>query len=97
MFELLTLQKPNVLVPLPATGSRGDQIDNANFAKRGGYSLVVPQTELDVARLVSEITTLWADLESVRARLATFEVPDAVSAIADELFRFTPSSSQPDE
>ncbi len=96
LFELLTLNKPNVLVPLPATGSRGDQIDNADYARRGGYSKVVPQPELDAARLVAELTALWADIDSVRAHLATFEAPDAVSAIANELFRFTNASSQTD-
>ena len=94
LFELLTLKKPNLLVPLPAAGSRGDQIDNADFAKLGGFSSVVPQSELDVERLIAEITALWADIEAVRTRLATFDAPDAVSAIADELFRFTQPSSQ---
>lgn len=94
VFELLTLAKPNVLIPLPATGSRGDQIDNADYAKRGGYARVVPQDELDAGRLVAQINALWADIDSARARLAVFQAPDAVTAIADELFRFTKAPLQ---
>jgi len=94
VFELLTLGKPNLLVPLPATGSRGDQIDNAAYAARGGYSKVVSQSELNAKRLVAEVSALWADIDSVRTHLATFETTDAVKAIAQELFRFTRTPPQ---
>jgi len=91
VFELLALAKPNLLVPLPASGSRGDQLDNADYARRGGYSKVVPQAELDVARLVAEVNSLWGDIDAVRTQLSTFIAPDAVTAIADELIRVAPA------
>lgn len=87
VFELLALKKPNLLVPLPAAGSRGDQIDNAQYAERGGYSRVLMQTELSGERLVSEVTHLWQDIDDVRARLLQFDAPDAVAAIVSELHR----------
>ena len=91
VFELLALKKPNLLVPLPATGSRGDQIDNAAYAYRLGYSRVLAQTELDATRLVNEIAALWGDIDAARERLNAFETPDAVAAIIEELFRCSPN------
>lgn len=39
--ELLALKKPNILVPLPAASSRGDQLLNAKSFEAQGYSVVV--------------------------------------------------------
>ena len=41
IFELLALRKPNILIPLSAAASRGDQILNANSFKNSGYSYVL--------------------------------------------------------
>lgn len=87
VFELLALKKPNLLVPLPAAGSRGDQIDNARYAEGEGYSRVLMQAELSGERLVSEVTSLWRDVDNLKARLGQFEAPDAVAAIVSELRR----------
>lgn len=90
VFELLALQKPNLLIPLPAAGSRGDQLDNARYAQEGGFSRVLPQSELDGTRLVAEVEALWRDRVEVRSRLAEFVAPDAVAAIVFELRRVAP-------
>ncbi|MBP3737168.1 MAG: undecaprenyldiphospho-muramoylpentapeptide beta-N-acetylglucosaminyltransferase [Lachnospiraceae bacterium] len=39
--ELLSLHKPNILVPLPTAQSRGDQLLNAASFEKQGYSVVV--------------------------------------------------------
>ena len=39
--ELLALEKPNILVPLPTAQSRGDQLLNAESFEKQGYSVVV--------------------------------------------------------
>ena len=41
--ELLALKKPNLLIPLSANASRGDQILNANSFKEHGYSMVLTE------------------------------------------------------
>ena len=46
IFELLSLNKPNLLIPLPAGASRGDQILNAQSFKKQGFSMVLPEEEL---------------------------------------------------
>ena len=39
--ELAALSKPNLLIPLSAKASRGDQILNARSFERQGYSMVL--------------------------------------------------------
>ena len=44
--ELLALRKPNLLIPLSANASRGDQILNARSFERQGFSMVLEEEEL---------------------------------------------------
>ena len=45
IFELLTLKKPHILVPLSEQASRGDQVLNARSFEKSGYSKVVKEEE----------------------------------------------------
>lgn len=53
--ELLALRKPNILIPLPAASSRGDQILNAESFERQGYSYVLKEEDLTVSTLLKAI------------------------------------------
>ena len=53
--ELLALRKPNILIPLPAASSRGDQILNAESFERQGYSYVLKEEDLTVSTLLEAI------------------------------------------
>jgi len=44
--ELLALKKPNLLIPLSANASRGDQILNAISFKQQGFSSVLPEEDI---------------------------------------------------
>lgn len=89
LFELLTLRKPNILVPLPLATSRGDQIENAEYAEARGWSLVVPQEKLDPESLVSTLELLTGDLNSRRRKMEDFPIRDSLSLIVNELDRVT--------
>ena len=54
--ELLALRKPNLLIPLPAASSRGDQILNARSFEAQGYSMVMNEDDLSPALLTEKIT-----------------------------------------
>lgn len=41
--ELLALHKPNILIPLPASASRGDQLLNAESFRKQGFSVVLDE------------------------------------------------------
>ena len=53
--EILALRKPNVLIPLSAAASRGDQILNANSFAKQGYSTVLEEEKVTDATLFDAI------------------------------------------
>lgn len=54
--ELLALHKPNILIPLSAAASRGDQILNAKSFEKQGFSYVLQEEKLTDATLLEAIT-----------------------------------------
>ena len=87
LFELLTLGKPNLLVPLTKKASRGDQIENAAYAEQAGYSLVVAEGDLDARRLTEAVRGLLAERDQWAGRLAEFQAPPAATILADVIGR----------
>ena len=57
--ELLALRKPNILIPLPAASSRGDQLLNAESFERQGYSYILKEEELTNETLLTAITEVY--------------------------------------
>ena len=57
--ELLALHKPNLLIPLSANASRGDQILNARSFERQGFSLVLEEEPLTKETLLNAVKTLY--------------------------------------
>lgn len=57
--EFVTLKKPNILIPLPATASRGDQILNATSFKDHGYSYVLEEETLTPDKLLNAIDEVY--------------------------------------
>ncbi len=53
--EILALRKPNILIPLSAQASRGDQILNAASFEKQGYSIVIQEEELTDEKLIEAI------------------------------------------
>ncbi|MDD2968565.1 MAG: undecaprenyldiphospho-muramoylpentapeptide beta-N-acetylglucosaminyltransferase [Lachnospiraceae bacterium] len=59
--ELLALQKPNLLIPLPSKSSRGDQLLNARSFESQGYSVVLEEEALTKEFMISEIHKLYSN------------------------------------
>lgn len=57
--ELLALNKPNLLIPLPSGSSRGDQILNAKSFEAQGFSIVVDEDDLTSKLLVEKVQELY--------------------------------------
>lgn len=57
--ELLALRKPNLLIPLSANSSRGDQILNARSFESQGYSMVIDDDDLSADLLTEKVTELY--------------------------------------
>ena len=57
--ELLALRKPNLLIPLSANASRGDQILNARSFERQGFSMVLEEEAVNKETLLSAVQQLY--------------------------------------
>jgi len=62
--ELLALKKPNLLIPLSANASRGDQILNARSFEQQGFSMVIQEEELCKESLLDSIRQLYQNRHS---------------------------------
>lgn len=57
--ELLALKKPNILIPLPASSSRGDQLLNARSFESQGFSIVIQEDDLTTELLADKVHELY--------------------------------------
>lgn len=58
--ELLALRKPNLLIPLSASASRGDQILNAHSFEKQGFSMVLEEEQITNDSLLHAVKELYA-------------------------------------
>lgn len=59
VFELLALNKPSVLVPLPKASTRGDQLLNAEYFVKKGYAAALQQESATAESLCRAIETVY--------------------------------------
>lgn len=79
--EILALRKPNLLIPLSANASRGDQILNADSFENQGFSEVLTEDQLAPTILISRIMKLYNNRADYIAAMETSEQSDAISKI----------------
>lgn len=61
--EIVALKKRNILIPLPAVASRGDQLETASLYERQGLSSVIREEELSPRRLAEVIEQMESNSE----------------------------------
>lgn len=81
--ELLALRKPNLLIPLPAAASRGDQLLNANSFKRQGFSKVLQEEEITDQLLLDTILDLYQNRADYVAAMEKSGQSDAITKIVE--------------
>jgi len=86
LFELVSLGKKNLLIPLSRAASRGDQIENAEFASAQGWSLVIAEEAVTTPGLMEGLNSLLEDAATWEKQLASFTPPDATEAIVKEIY-----------
>lgn len=62
--ELLALRKPSLLIPLPASSSRGDQILNAKSFEVQGFAMVADEDYLTPLMLTEKVQELYFTRQS---------------------------------
>ncbi|RGU90450.1 undecaprenyldiphospho-muramoylpentapeptide beta-N-acetylglucosaminyltransferase [Clostridium sp. AF15-17LB] len=81
--ELLALHKPNLLIPLSANASRGDQILNARSFERQGFSVVLEEEELDKDILLTSINRLYEHRDSYIEAMKKSSQQNSIDTIID--------------
>ena len=79
--EILALRKPNVLIPLSAAASRGDQILNADSFARQGFSKVLKEEELSDETLSTAVFDLYKNRETYINAMEKSSLSNAVETI----------------
>lgn len=79
--ELLSLKKPNILIPLPAKSSRGDQILNAKSFEKQGFSIVIEEEDLDSEVLNEKADELYEKRQTYIDNMHKCKQRDAIGTI----------------
>lgn len=83
--ELLALRKPNILIPLSASASRGDQILNARSFERQGFSVVIEEEQLSQEVLLEAIRNLFKNRSQYTEAMAGSEQLNSVETVVQLL------------
>lgn len=79
--ELLALHKPNILIPLSAAASRGDQILNARSFEKQGFSYVLEEEKLTEETLLGAIRQVEEKKNSYRKAMEASSRIDSVTKV----------------
>ena len=81
--ELLALRKPNLLIPLSANASRGDQILNARSFERQGFSVVIEEEELSKELLLESVRDLYANRDAYMSAMRKSTLQNSIETITN--------------
>jgi UDP-N-acetylglucosamine--N-acetylmuramyl-(pentapeptide) pyrophosphoryl-undecaprenol N-acetylglucosamine transferase len=81
--EILALKIPNILIPLSAKASRGDQILNAESYRKQGFSTVLQEEELTSAILIDSVRDVYKNRIQIKEKMASSKLLDANETILD--------------
>ena len=81
--EILALKIPNILIPLSAAASRGDQILNAASYEKQGFSTVIQEEELTSELLLSSVTDVFGRRDEIVKKMEESKLLDANAVILD--------------
>ena len=81
--EISSLAKPNLLIPLPAASSRGDQLLNAESFEKQGYSMVMQEETATKDKLLSAVDKLYEEREQYITAMKGSSHTDSIAVILD--------------
>jgi UDP-N-acetylglucosamine--N-acetylmuramyl-(pentapeptide) pyrophosphoryl-undecaprenol N-acetylglucosamine transferase len=81
--ELLALRKPNILIPLPSSSSRGDQILNAKSFEAQGFSMVIDEDDLTNRVFLEKIHELYDNRQKYIDAMSKSSQRDAIGTIIE--------------
>lgn len=90
--EILSLRKPNILIPLSKAASRGDQILNADSYQKQGFSKVIEEENLTGKFLWDSIEEVYQNKQTYILAMQKSTQSDAVSMICSLIQQYSKES-----
>ncbi len=79
--EILALRKPNILIPLSAQASRGDQILNAASFEKSGYSIVIQEEDVTDEKLLNAVNQAYDNREEYIRAMKRSQLNNSIEKI----------------
>ncbi len=79
--ELQALAKPNILIPLGAKASRGDQILNAESFRKQGFSFVLPEEDVTKESLLAAVEDVYTNRAEYKKAMEASEMTNSIETI----------------
>lgn len=89
IFELLTLKKPMLLVPLPKGSSRGDQIENAEYFAGKKCVHTILQRNLNEKTLIEEIKNLISDKQNIIENINKQDLTPGTTNVLKQILKYS--------
>ena len=81
--ELVALRKPNILIPLSAAASRGDQILNARSFEKQGFSYVIQEEDVTDTLLLEAVQKVYKNKQTYVDAMANSGQMDSIATIVE--------------
>lgn len=85
LCEILALRKPALLIPYPASASRGDQILNAASFEKRGLARVLDQAEMTPETLTARVIELYHDRGALLDAMNAERSVNGVDAVLEQI------------
>lgn len=85
IVEFAALKKPMLLIPLPLSASRGDQIENARFFAAQGIARVLDQENMTEDSLLDALHALLDSQSTMRAAFEAAPPYDGAEAVLNQI------------
>lgn len=85
LFEILSLNIPCLLIPLPKGVSRGDQVLNAEYFEKSGLVHVILQENLTPKSLLESVNDVYLKRDKLKENLKLHPIRNACPKIAEIL------------
>lgn len=89
LFELMSLKKPCVLIPLPKGASRGDQILNAQYFQKLGLAHVLEQNALTAKSLTFAINAVYSNRHNIARNFQLNPIDNACERISKIIVEYS--------
>ena len=87
VFEFLALRIPAIFIPLTLEQSRGDQILNAEYCEKKGYSAVLPQDTVTSESLLNKVNEVYDNRQKFISAMEQDKTLDGTARVLEVILK----------